>query len=118
MAIIEAGQVKVYKETPEGRTVLATLGPGTPVGEMALLTGEPRSATLVVSIDAELWELSKADFDAILHEHPAIAVSVSRELARRLARSDRRVNPAELYREDFSRLVGLAGTPQQAMDLA
>jgi NTE family protein len=113
MYIIEAGQVKVYKETPEGRTVLATLGPGTPVGEMALLTGEPRSATLIVSIDAELWELSKTDFEDVLHQYPAIPLTFSRVLARRLINTDSR-----LESEDFSRLVGLVSTPQEAARLA
>src|SRR5438067_1725825 len=91
MYIIEAGQVRVYKETPDGRILLATAGPGSHVGEMALLTGEPRSATLVVSIDAELWELTKADFDEVLHDYPAIPLTFSRVLAQRLSRSDRRI---------------------------
>jgi len=113
MYIIEAGQVKVYKETADGRAVLATLGPGTPVGEMALLTGEPRSATLIISIDAELWQLSKSDFDAVLHEYPTIALTFSRVLAQRLTLTDNRRDT-----EDFSRLVGLVSTPQDAARLA
>jgi len=113
MYIIEAGQVKVYKETAEGRSVLATLGPGTPVGEMALLTGETRSATIIVSIDAELWELTKEDFDAVLRQYPAIPLTFSRVLAQRLSRTDSRVEP-----EDFSRLVGLVCVPPEATRLA
>ncbi|MDQ6747956.1 MAG: patatin-like phospholipase domain-containing protein [Candidatus Dormibacteraeota bacterium] len=118
MYIIEAGQVKVYKEAPEGRIFLATAGPGSHVGEMALLTGEDRSATLVVSIDAELWELTKADFDEVLRDYPAIPLAFSRVLAQRLSKSDRRIQAEDLHREDCSRLVGVVGTPQQAMRLA
>jgi NTE family protein len=113
MYIVEAGQVKVYKETAQGRALIATVGPGAPLGEMALLTGEPRSATLIVSIDAGLWELSKRDFDAAMREYPSIPLSFSRLLARRLSKVDRR-GPVE----DFSRLIGLVCPPPDAAQLA
>jgi NTE family protein len=116
MYIIEAGQVKVYKETPAGRILLATAGPGSHVGEMALLTGDPRSATLIVSIDAELWELTKADFDEVLRDYPTIPLTFSRVLAKRLSQSDRRAQP--ISSEDLTRLVGLVCTPQDALRLA
>ncbi|HUS13841.1 MAG TPA: cyclic nucleotide-binding and patatin-like phospholipase domain-containing protein [Chloroflexia bacterium] len=119
MYIIEAGQVKVYRESVDGRTLIATLGPGTPVGEMALLTGAPRSATLMVNIDAELWELSKADFDEVLRQYPAIPLTFSRVLAQRLNQADSRIDLAGGHRQDdWSRLVGMVSTPQEAVRLA
>ncbi|HET7081213.1 MAG TPA: cyclic nucleotide-binding and patatin-like phospholipase domain-containing protein [Chloroflexia bacterium] len=113
MYIIEAGQIRVYKETPDGRILLATAGPGSHVGEMALLTGDARSATLVVSIDAELWELTKGDFDEVLREYPGIPLTFSRVLAKRLSQADRRI-----VLEETSHLVALVGTPQEAVRLA
>ena len=89
MYIIESGQVQIVAEGKGGQpgTVLAHLGPGFFFGEMALLTGDRRSATVRVVIDAELWELHKNDLDELLREHPHIALTISRELSRRLSRT-------------------------------
>ncbi|MDQ7030831.1 MAG: cyclic nucleotide-binding and patatin-like phospholipase domain-containing protein [Ardenticatenia bacterium] len=89
MYIIESGQVQIVAEGKGDQpgTVLAHLGPGFFFGEMALLTGDRRSATVRVVIDAELWELHKNDLDELLREHPHIALTISRELSRRLSRT-------------------------------
>ncbi len=89
MYIIESGQVEVVSEGKgnESDAVLAYLGPGSFFGEMALLLGERRSATVRVVLDAELWELHKRDLDLILRRHPSIALLLSRELSRRLRRT-------------------------------
>ncbi len=89
MYIIESGQVEVLSEGKEGEpdAVFAHLGPGSFFGEMALLLGERRSATVRVVLDTELWELHKRDLDLILRRHPSIALLISRELSRRLRRT-------------------------------
>ncbi len=89
MYIIQSGQVEVISEGQgdEPDAVFAHLGPGSFFGEMALLLGERRSATVRVVLDAELWELHKSDLDFILKRHPAIALHLSRELSRRLSRT-------------------------------
>ncbi|MDQ7029969.1 MAG: cyclic nucleotide-binding and patatin-like phospholipase domain-containing protein [Ardenticatenia bacterium] len=89
MYIIESGQVEVISEGhgDEPDAVFAHLGPGSFFGEMALLLGERRSATVRVVLDAELWELHKSDLDFILKRHPSIALHLSRELSRRLSRT-------------------------------
>src|SRR5207244_3246630 len=70
---------------------LAALGPGSFVGELALLLGEPRSATLRVVADTWLWALRRADLDTLLTEHPVIGVELSRELGRRLVATNRQL---------------------------
>src|SRR5437588_12739293 len=62
--IIETGQVQVVSGEEPQRRVLATLGPGEPFGDLSLLAGGPMLATFYVAIDAELWVLSKPDFDS------------------------------------------------------
>lgn len=114
--IIETGQVKVMSENGEQDVASATLGPGTPFGETSLLTGEPRNRTLVVSIDAVLWVLSKEDFDAVLQTQPSIAISLSRSLAHRLNLSAQ--ESGTNITEDLKRLVGLVGPFEQALLLA
>ena len=55
MYLVESGQLQVVVGTGDNQQPLAYLGPGSFVGEIALLLGQPRSATLKVVIDAELW---------------------------------------------------------------
>lgn len=84
MYLIESGQVQVVSGSGDEERALADLGPGSFFGEMALLLGERRSATVRVAIDAELWVLHKADLDALLRDHPSLGLTISRELSRRL----------------------------------
>lgn len=104
MYVIETGQVKVVSDVATERIVLAYLGPGSHFGEMSLLTSEPRSAGVIVSIDAELLKLDKEDFDALLRDHPAIAVTMSRVLAQRLRQTDTQVFERKKYQ-----IVGICG---------
>jgi NTE family protein len=98
MYLIESGQVKVVSGTDEEERLFAYLGPGNFFGEMALLLGEPRSATVKVDIDTELWVLHKTDMDELLEQHPSIAVTISRELSRRLRETDKQPTRRHEYR--------------------
>jgi NTE family protein len=53
-------------------------------GEMALLTGKPRSATVMAIAATELFVLEKKDFDALLLEHPSISISINKIVAERI----------------------------------
>lgn len=98
MYLIESGQVKVVSNTGGEERLFAYLGPGNFFGEMALLLNEPRSATVKVDIDAELWVLHKADVDELLEQYPSIAVTISRELSRRLRETDKQPTRRHEYR--------------------
>lgn len=106
MYIIESGQVQIIAQGKGGQpdAVLAHLGPGFFFGEMALLTGDRRSATVRVVIDAELWELHKDDLDELLRQYPHIALTISRELSRRLSRTIH-----QLTEPDELNLITVAG---------
>lgn len=86
MYIIRSGQVEVVSESQSRSPdkVIAEFGPGEPVGELALLLGRRRSASVRVVIDAELWELRKNDLDQLIDEHPSLGLAFSREIAIRL----------------------------------
>ena len=102
MYLVESGQVDVLLdgETTAGdtREPLASLGPGSFVGELGLLLDEPRSATLVVAAEAELWALGRDDLDGLLEQFPSIAVDLTRELGRRLVATNRKIVPAAVTR--------------------
>jgi len=80
MFVIVGGEADIYK----GPQLMAQLGPGEMFGEMALLTGEERSASVIARTPMRLYELDKTDFDGMLTRSPHLASGLSRILARRL----------------------------------
>ncbi|MBO6676782.1 MAG: Crp/Fnr family transcriptional regulator [Rhizobiales bacterium] len=71
-AILE-GSLKVAVISAEGsEQLLAILGPGHVVGEMALLDGEPRSATVQAIKKSRVARIDKADFDRFADANPAV----------------------------------------------
>jgi hypothetical protein len=81
--LIVAGEAEVYWEAPEGeRRLLTRLPPGQVFGEMGLMTGAPRSATVVAATDVECYRLDKASFEDIIRERPALAEGMSRRTRR------------------------------------
>lgn len=78
--MIVTGEAEVRK----GYKVLNIMEPGEVFGEMALLTGEPRSATVVARTPMELYQLHQEHFNHVLHWSPHLAWALSRALARRL----------------------------------
>jgi NTE family protein len=86
MYLVESGQVVVLGRQGDN---IAQLGPGSFVGEISLLLAQPRTASLQVIIDAELWALSKPDFEELLATRPAIGLEMMRELSQRLVSTTR-----------------------------
>jgi CRP-like cAMP-binding protein len=87
--IIKSGRVDVVVEKAAGeRAVVATLGPGNFFGEMSLLTGATRTASIHVKEDAEFIVIDKESFGSTLAQNPAIAESLSRILSERQAGLD------------------------------
>jgi CRP-like cAMP-binding protein len=97
MYVVLVGRVNVALLSESGREViLAQLGPGDFVGEMAILTGEPRSATVVATEDATLLRLTRADFAGKVRANPEIALRLLAVLARRLAEADEKIGDLAL----------------------
>src|SRR5437868_1308196 len=68
--LIASGEVDVVKRGERGTsTVLATLGTGSVVGEMSLLTGDTRSATAFVKKDATVLRVQWKDFEELLRQN-------------------------------------------------
>lgn len=87
--IVVSGEAEVYLELPSGgRHVLRDLGKGSFFGEMGLMTGAPRSATVMAKTDVECYRLDKEMFEEILRARPAIAEGMSQIMAARKAEQD------------------------------
>ncbi len=81
MYIVLSGKVSVSAANGE---ILAFIGSGNYFGEMALLTGEPRSATVSAASDTETFVLEKEAFDVILEKYPSISIAMSKIMSQRL----------------------------------
>jgi len=68
--VVTSGEVEILKASEDRAVRIALSGPGLLVGEMSLLTGEPRNASARATIDTELVSIPKASLDALLGEDP------------------------------------------------
>jgi small-conductance mechanosensitive channel len=94
--IVATGRVQVSAQPPGGGAdrPIAVIEPGDYFGEMSLLTGAPRSATVRAVLDTELLELTREQLRPILVGDPAAAERLSQVLAKRQAERDETVRPA------------------------
>jgi CRP-like cAMP-binding protein len=95
MFVIGRGSVRVT--ILPGATEVARLSAGSYFGEMSLLTGQPRTATVSAITDCVLLEISAAEFRRIALAQPAVVEQVTHAVAERqagLARSREGVSPA------------------------
>ena len=112
MFLIRSGQVEIISEGLNGRSpgFITHMGPGEYVGELSVLLDTPRSATVRVTIEAELWELRQHDLHEMFVSYPEIGLTMSRELAKRLKRTNEKpqqdsINIIAVIGRNISRLA-------------
>ncbi|MGD2126121.1 MAG: cyclic nucleotide-binding domain-containing protein, partial [Desulfobacteraceae bacterium] len=114
--IINAGKVRVFRKDSEGiETELSQLGPGDSFGEMALLTGEPRSANVETLEETQLSVLSKDQFDRVLKDFPDVSLAFVKQMSSWLLRDEKRLEleaqrqyrPPSLSWFDFVLIIGI-----------
>lgn len=82
--LIEEGEVEVQTTDPSGRQLfLATLGAGEFFGEVAALTGKPRTATIVATKAVTVIEIYREDLDQIATQYPEVRTVLRRFYERR-----------------------------------
>jgi uncharacterized membrane protein len=114
--VIRSGKAEVFFKDDTGtRIVLEVAGSGDVVGELSLLDGGPRTASVVVTEALDALRLDRADLDHFLRSHPAAAIDLLSAMGRRLRVS------AERLRHTASRNVNVEAedrrtTVQKAAD--
>jgi len=73
---------------------LATLGPTNFFGELALLDGGPRTATIVADTDLHLLVLSRAEFNQLCRNYPSVSYRMLKGLGERLRKADEMIGTA------------------------
>lgn len=95
--LIVKGEVKVVLTAEDGReAILASLKEGDFFGEMALLDGEPRSATVRAVEDSRLFTIRREDFLAAIRKQPDLALTLLGEMSLRLRKSNRQISSLAL----------------------
>jgi rhodanese-related sulfurtransferase len=115
--MIDSGKVRVFRKDEKGVELeLALLGPGDSFGEMALFTGEARSATVEAMEETLLSVLPKARFDELLKKHPDMAAAFVKLMSKWVRHGDsalqavakRRYEAPKLTWIDFVLIIGLS----------
>jgi CRP-like cAMP-binding protein len=87
--IIINGEAEVYLEGANGgKRVLNVLSKGDFFGEMSLMTGAPRVASVIAKTDVECYRLDKVAFEEIMLARPSIAEEVTHILVERRVQLD------------------------------
>lgn len=90
--VVRGGDLRVTREHSDGRAIaLATLGPGDFFGELAMLDGGSRSASVETLSDTDLLALPARDMRRVIAEHGDIAAKLIVALTRRLRETNERV---------------------------
>lgn len=105
--IVRSGSFRVTREHPDGRAItLATLGTGDIFGELAMLDGEVRSASVEALTDGELLALPAGEVRALLARQPDITVKLIGALVRRLREANERIS-RQSFQTVPSRVAGV-----------
>jgi NTE family protein len=88
--IIQSGAAEVFMVDPSGADRrVSRAGPGTTIGEISLLTGQPATATVYAAVDVDVLSLDREAFYRLAAEFPIIYRNVGILLSERLVRSNR-----------------------------
>lgn len=95
--VIVKGKVKVARTSNDGREVILTiLSDSDFFGEMAILDGLTRSATVTAIEESELFLIQRNDFMNLLQDHPEVSISLLQELTKRLRAADMKIKALSL----------------------
>jgi predicted acylesterase/phospholipase RssA len=94
--LVGHGRLQVTVTSPDGtERIVAEVGRGETVGEMAILTGEPRSATVRAVRDTLLYRLTRAACEQLAQAQPKLMWKIAAELVRRLERGLKPPDPGK-----------------------
>jgi predicted acylesterase/phospholipase RssA/CRP-like cAMP-binding protein len=107
--IVISGRLRIV----DGARMLNEVGPGETLGEMALLSGEPRSATVYAVRDSLLARLAADAFNQLVHRHPAVLRRIAGHLVDRLRRHNTTPARAQAAARTFAIVPVGANAPLQ-----
>jgi predicted acylesterase/phospholipase RssA len=126
--IVLSGRLRALQQTEHGQHVLGDIAAGEPVGELALFTKEPRSASVVAIRKSTVLQIDEADYNALTHQYPHFAFTLTQFVINRLKRNafQQKIGAAPKniavmklqpdhdftpWTDDMRRELGIMGTP-------
>ncbi|MGH2828828.1 MAG: Npt1/Npt2 family nucleotide transporter [Actinomycetota bacterium] len=94
MHVVVSGVIEVGVADSDDRLELARREPGEVVGEMSVITGQPRMASLIAVGDVRTLSIDRARFERILAERPEVSLAVMRQLCARLEQQSVEIAPS------------------------
>lgn len=89
LVILLAGDVRVSMVASNGREIILDYcGPGAVLGEIALLDGKPRTASVTAMGPGRMLRVSRPAFEAFIERHPRLAFRMMRDMAGRLRQAN------------------------------
>ncbi|MEX1030137.1 MAG: SLC13 family permease [Paenibacillaceae bacterium] len=88
MYVLAKGRVEVFAQSSQGNQSVGEIEEGETFGEINLLLGQPRSATVMAMTDLELYIIRQDVFDQLINEHASIANYFTRLLSNRLLKTN------------------------------
>jgi CRP-like cAMP-binding protein len=105
MYVIQAGSVKIVKNTPDGNVHIATLSEGEIFGEMALFERLPRSATATALGNTRLLTVDKKKFFASISRDPTLAFKILEAMSARTRRLNAEYSKLKSEKFDFLKVA-------------
>jgi putative oxidoreductase len=115
--VVQDGRLRVFRESEDRiQTNLTELGAGSYFGEVALVTGQPRTASVEAVEDSRLIKVSKAEFDILLDQNPQLARHIIQQLSSWLVAGDQRLETEVVHQVklrqiswfDYVLMIGLS----------
>ena len=105
MFVVHRGRVEVRVSERDRQRVVNTLGEGAVFGEMALLTGEPRAASVVAVEETEVLEIGHGALRRLFETNPGLVEALSQKVARRRAGLAAKAEEASVGEEERAGLI-------------
>lgn len=90
--LVVSGHLRVFKNQDDKEVLLSESGQGELIGELSLITNEPRAATVIASRDCILFKLSKTAFDKFVTEYPLETMKIIRLAIKRILKTTTKHN--------------------------
>jgi CRP/FNR family transcriptional regulator, cyclic AMP receptor protein len=105
--VMRSGRARILREHSDGRAItLTNVGPGEIFGELAMLGGEVRSATVETLEYVEAVAILADDLKRLLNDHPEISVKLLEALAKKLRQANERI-AGQSFQKVSSRVAGV-----------
>ncbi|GAB1580160.1 MULTISPECIES: Crp/Fnr family transcriptional regulator [Phyllobacteriaceae] len=98
--VVVSGNISLFRDGPNGRVTIRSVGPGAILGEMALIAQTTRLTSAFADGETEVIRLSRAIFHRILEEYPDVAAALHAHISRNLTDLIRQIEKLSPLFED------------------